>query len=93
VRLWVEPLMAGWVVFICMYKHINFTYSVQIELFLHVWLFVLCRDYIQVMLYKIAICNNVLHCVQISSNFYSPNMNVGNENFLPLLKRLDDCIL
>ncbi|XP_059437316.1 conserved oligomeric Golgi complex subunit 3-like isoform X1 [Corylus avellana] len=29
----------------------------------------------------------------ISSNFYSPNMNVGNENFLPLLKRLDDCIL
>ncbi|XP_062161819.1 conserved oligomeric Golgi complex subunit 3 [Alnus glutinosa] len=29
----------------------------------------------------------------IASNFYSPNMNVGNENFLPLLKRLDDCIL
>ncbi|GAV70985.1 Sec34 domain-containing protein [Cephalotus follicularis] len=28
----------------------------------------------------------------ISTNFYSPNMNVGNENFLPLLKRLDDCI-
>ncbi|PON66074.1 Conserved oligomeric Golgi complex, subunit [Parasponia andersonii] len=28
----------------------------------------------------------------ISSNFYSPNMNVVNENFLPLLKRLDDCI-
>ncbi|KAJ4848119.1 Golgi transport complex subunit 3 [Turnera subulata] len=28
----------------------------------------------------------------ISSNFYSPNMNVGNGNFLPLLKRLDECI-
>ncbi|KAG2699277.1 hypothetical protein I3843_07G184700 [Carya illinoinensis] len=28
----------------------------------------------------------------ISSNFYSPNMNVGNENFVPLLKRLDECI-
>lgn len=28
----------------------------------------------------------------ISTNFYSPNMNVVNENFLPLLKRLDDCI-
>ncbi|KAL6222121.1 hypothetical protein ACLB2K_005513 [Fragaria x ananassa] len=28
----------------------------------------------------------------ISTNFYSPNMNVLNENFLPLLKRLDDCI-
>lgn len=28
----------------------------------------------------------------IASNFYSPNMSVGNENFLPLLKRLDDCI-
>ncbi|KAK8973178.1 hypothetical protein V6N11_049525 [Hibiscus sabdariffa] len=28
----------------------------------------------------------------ITSNFYSPNMNVGNENFLPLLKRLDECI-
>lgn len=28
----------------------------------------------------------------ISSNFYSPNMNVGNANFLPLLKRLDECI-
>ncbi|KAF3962476.1 hypothetical protein CMV_013010 [Castanea mollissima] len=31
--------------------------------------------------------------VQIASNFYSPSMSVGNENFLPLLKRLDDCIL
>ncbi|XP_062085437.1 structural maintenance of chromosomes flexible hinge domain-containing protein GMI1-like [Humulus lupulus] len=29
---------------------------------------------------------------KISTNFYSPNMNVVNENFLPLLKRLDDCI-
>ncbi|KAL5572282.1 hypothetical protein UlMin_021879 [Ulmus minor] len=28
----------------------------------------------------------------ITTNFYSPNMNVVNENFLPLLKRLDDCI-
>ncbi|KAL5783587.1 hypothetical protein ACOSP7_008616 [Xanthoceras sorbifolium] len=28
----------------------------------------------------------------IASNFYSPNMNVGNGNFLPLLKRLDECI-
>lgn len=28
----------------------------------------------------------------IATNFYSPNMNVLNENFLPLLKRLDDCI-
>ncbi|KAI5415358.1 conserved oligomeric Golgi complex subunit 3 [Lathyrus oleraceus] len=28
----------------------------------------------------------------VASNFYSPNMNVGNENFLPLLKRLDECI-
>ncbi|KAK9948176.1 hypothetical protein M0R45_003763 [Rubus argutus] len=28
----------------------------------------------------------------ITTNFYSPNMNVLNENFLPLLKRLDDCI-
>ncbi|KAG2692171.1 hypothetical protein I3760_08G040100 [Carya illinoinensis] len=28
----------------------------------------------------------------IASNFYSPNMNVGNENFVPLLKQLDDCI-
>ncbi|CAF2198605.1 unnamed protein product [Brassica rapa] len=28
----------------------------------------------------------------ISSNFYSPNMNVSNSNFLPLLKRLDECI-
>ncbi|KAG9459772.1 hypothetical protein H6P81_004280 [Aristolochia fimbriata] len=28
----------------------------------------------------------------VSSNFYSPNMSVGNGNFLPLLKRLDECI-
>ncbi|XP_010537514.1 PREDICTED: conserved oligomeric Golgi complex subunit 3 isoform X2 [Tarenaya hassleriana] len=28
----------------------------------------------------------------ISSNFYAPNMNVSNSNFLPLLKRLDECI-
>ena len=28
----------------------------------------------------------------ITSNFYSPNMNVKNANFLPLLKRLDECI-
>ncbi|GLT74223.1 hypothetical protein SLA2020_460310 [Shorea laevis] len=28
----------------------------------------------------------------ISTNFYSPNMNVGNSNFLSLLKRLDECI-
>jgi hypothetical protein len=28
----------------------------------------------------------------VSSNFYSPNMNVSNSNFLPLLKRLDECI-
>ncbi|KAE8735272.1 Sec34-like family protein isoform 2 [Hibiscus syriacus] len=28
----------------------------------------------------------------ITSNFYSPNMNVGNESFFPLLKRLDECI-
>ncbi|KAG8491375.1 hypothetical protein CXB51_014576 [Gossypium anomalum] len=28
----------------------------------------------------------------VTSNFYSPNMNVGNANFLPLLKRLDECI-
>ncbi|KAG2241947.1 hypothetical protein Bca52824_096208, partial [Brassica carinata] len=28
----------------------------------------------------------------ISSNFYSSNMNVSNSNFLPLLKRLDECI-
>ncbi|KAB1227077.1 Conserved oligomeric Golgi complex subunit 3 [Morella rubra] len=28
----------------------------------------------------------------ISSNFYSSNMNVGNEKFGPLLKQLDDCI-
>lgn len=29
----------------------------------------------------------------ITAIFYSPNMGVGNENFLPMLKRLDDCIL
>ncbi|XP_022754751.1 conserved oligomeric Golgi complex subunit 3-like isoform X2 [Durio zibethinus] len=29
----------------------------------------------------------------ITSNFYSPNMNVGNVNFLPLLKRVDECIM
>lgn len=28
----------------------------------------------------------------VSSNFYSPNMSAGNRQFLPLLKRLDDCI-
>ncbi|KAJ7955372.1 Conserved oligomeric Golgi complex subunit 3 like [Quillaja saponaria] len=28
----------------------------------------------------------------VATNFYSPNMNLGNENFLPLLKRLDECI-
>ncbi|XP_056176862.1 conserved oligomeric Golgi complex subunit 3 isoform X2 [Syzygium oleosum] len=28
----------------------------------------------------------------IATNFHSQNMNVGNENFLPLLKRLDECI-
>ncbi|XP_044471934.1 conserved oligomeric Golgi complex subunit 3 [Mangifera indica] len=28
----------------------------------------------------------------IATSFYSPNMNVGNGNFLPLLKRLDECI-
>ncbi|KAI4344665.1 hypothetical protein L6164_011864 [Bauhinia variegata] len=28
----------------------------------------------------------------VATNFYSPNMNVGNDNFLPLLKRLDECI-
>ncbi|XP_066327016.1 conserved oligomeric Golgi complex subunit 3-like isoform X1 [Miscanthus floridulus] len=28
----------------------------------------------------------------VSSSFYSQNMNIGNEQFLPLLKRLDDCI-
>ncbi|KAF7837597.1 conserved oligomeric Golgi complex subunit 3 [Senna tora] len=28
----------------------------------------------------------------VATNFYSPNMSVGNENFLPLLKRLDECI-
>ncbi|TQD93327.1 hypothetical protein C1H46_021085 [Malus baccata] len=28
----------------------------------------------------------------ITTNFYSPNMNVLQENFLPLLKRLDECI-
>lgn len=30
--------------------------------------------------------------LQVATSFYSPNMNVGNENFLPLLKRLDECI-
>ncbi|KAJ4745106.1 Conserved oligomeric Golgi complex subunit 3 [Rhynchospora pubera] len=29
---------------------------------------------------------------KVSSSFYAPNMNIGNEQFLPLLKRLDDCI-
>ncbi|KAF6151279.1 hypothetical protein GIB67_020601 [Kingdonia uniflora] len=28
----------------------------------------------------------------IATNFYSPNMSVGNGHFLPLLKRLDECI-
>ncbi|XP_010939335.1 conserved oligomeric Golgi complex subunit 3 [Elaeis guineensis] len=28
----------------------------------------------------------------VSTSFYSPNMNIGSEQFLPLLKRLDDCI-
>ncbi|XP_047330170.1 conserved oligomeric Golgi complex subunit 3 isoform X2 [Impatiens glandulifera] len=28
----------------------------------------------------------------VAANFYSPNMNVANGNFLPLLKRLDECI-
>ncbi|PSS10293.1 Conserved oligomeric Golgi complex subunit 3 like [Actinidia chinensis var. chinensis] len=28
----------------------------------------------------------------VATNFHSPNMNVSNENFLPLLKRLDECI-
>ncbi|RLN05169.1 conserved oligomeric Golgi complex subunit 3 [Panicum miliaceum] len=28
----------------------------------------------------------------VSSSFYSQNMNIGNEQFLPLLKHLDDCI-
>ncbi|KAJ4963906.1 hypothetical protein NE237_023845 [Protea cynaroides] len=28
----------------------------------------------------------------VATNFYSPNMNVGNDKFLPLLKRLDECI-
>lgn len=28
----------------------------------------------------------------ISTSFYSPSMNVGNRDFLPLLKRLDECI-
>ncbi|CAI9097344.1 OLC1v1033743C1 [Oldenlandia corymbosa var. corymbosa] len=28
----------------------------------------------------------------VATSFYSPSMNVGNENFLPLLKRLDECI-
>ncbi|KAJ1700483.1 hypothetical protein LUZ63_000262 [Rhynchospora breviuscula] len=29
---------------------------------------------------------------QVSTSFYAPNMNIGNEQLLPLLKRLDDCI-
>ncbi|KAG8471879.1 hypothetical protein CXB51_036401 [Gossypium anomalum] len=37
--------------------------------------------------------SNFTSSIQITSNFYSPNMNVGNANFLPLLKRLDECIL
>ncbi|KAL2503381.1 sec34-like family protein [Forsythia ovata] len=28
----------------------------------------------------------------VATSFYSPNMNVAHENFLPLLKRLDECI-
>lgn len=28
----------------------------------------------------------------VATNFYSPNMKVGNGHFLPLLKRLDECI-
>ncbi|ONK65534.1 uncharacterized protein A4U43_C07F38090 [Asparagus officinalis] len=28
----------------------------------------------------------------VSTNFYSANMNIGNGQFLPLLKRLDECI-
>ncbi|KAK1266136.1 hypothetical protein QJS04_geneDACA009111 [Acorus gramineus] len=28
----------------------------------------------------------------VAKEFYSPNMKVGNENFLPLLKRIDECI-
>ncbi|XP_027176832.1 conserved oligomeric Golgi complex subunit 3 [Coffea eugenioides] len=28
----------------------------------------------------------------VATSFYSPSMNVANENFLPLLKRLDECI-
>ncbi|KAI5674145.1 hypothetical protein M9H77_14509 [Catharanthus roseus] len=28
----------------------------------------------------------------VATSFYSPSMNVSNENFLPLLKRLDECI-
>ncbi|WOH11318.1 hypothetical protein DCAR_0830799 [Daucus carota subsp. sativus] len=28
----------------------------------------------------------------VANSFYSPTMNVANENFLPLLKRLDECI-
>ncbi|KAL5182758.1 Conserved oligomeric Golgi complex subunit 3 [Glycine soja] len=35
---------------------------------------------------------NVRKSLEVATNFYSPNMNVGNENFLPLLKRLDECI-
>ncbi|KAJ3704870.1 hypothetical protein LUZ61_008575 [Rhynchospora tenuis] len=28
----------------------------------------------------------------VSTSFYAPNMNIGNDQFLPLLKQLDDCI-
>ncbi|XP_047965809.1 conserved oligomeric Golgi complex subunit 3 [Salvia hispanica] len=28
----------------------------------------------------------------VATSFYAPSMNVAHENFLPLLKRLDDCI-
>ncbi|GFZ03131.1 sec34-like family protein [Actinidia rufa] len=34
-----------------------------------------------------------LENVRLLQNFHSPNMNVANENFLPLLKRLDECIV
>ncbi|KAG6390917.1 hypothetical protein SASPL_148662 [Salvia splendens] len=30
--------------------------------------------------------------MQVATSFYAPSMNVAHENFLPLLKRLDDCI-
>ncbi|TYK14988.1 conserved oligomeric Golgi complex subunit 3 [Cucumis melo var. makuwa] len=38
-------------------------------------------------------CASKLDLIDITAIFYSPNMSVGNENFLPMLKRLDDCIL